>query len=50
MDNMQTIDKKIDYLRNIITDWDLEIETKALYEVKITELQAQKTLLTNLSD
>jgi hypothetical protein len=48
MDTIETIDKKIDYLKNLITDWNLESATKELYEAKIENLETEKAFLTEL--
>lgn len=48
MDTIQSIDQKIDYLRNLITDWNLESVTKELYEAKIENLENEKAFLTEL--
>jgi hypothetical protein len=50
MDNEETINKKIEYLKNMIADWNLESGTKAVYEQKISQLEAQKSQLNQMTD
>jgi hypothetical protein len=50
MDNEETINKKIDYLKSMIADWNLESGTKAVYEAKISQLEAQKSQLNQMTD
>jgi hypothetical protein len=48
MDTIETIDKKIEYLKNLIIDWNLESSTRELYEAKIENLVAEKAFLTEV--
>jgi hypothetical protein len=48
MDTIETIDKKIEYLKNLIIDWNFESTTRELYEAKIQNLEAEKAFLTEL--
>lgn len=50
MDSIETIDRKIVYLRNLINDWNLESETVAVYESKIAALVAERELLEQMKD
>ena len=48
MDTIETIDKKIQYLKNLIIDWNLESSTMELYEARIENLESEKALLMQL--